>query len=279
MVIILNIINRIFSGTKKCLALIRGSIMEGLTFRTGTIVSIIGNLIYLVIIYFLWKAIYASSPTDVVNGMTFYDTLVYLVLAAAMFNFLDSFVVWDIGRSYQTGELVELLVKPMDYQIYLFFSHFGNNIVAFVTTFVPTFVIIYFVTNGSFALGINLIFFMISIIFAIFINFCVDFFVGVICFYTQSIWGVNIMKEVVVSLLSGATIPLAFFPEKLRTIVELMPFQAIYHTPLHILTDKSLTMMDYLQCVGIQLFWVVAIFLISKAFWKRSMRILTVNGG
>ena len=87
--------------------------MEGLTFRTGTIVSIIGNLIYLVIIYFLWKAIYASSPTDVVNGMTFYDTLVYLVLAAAMFNFLDSFVVWDIGRSYQTGELVELLVKPL----------------------------------------------------------------------------------------------------------------------------------------------------------------------
>ncbi len=275
----MNIVKNTSARVKQCLALIRGSIMEGLTFRTGTIVSIIGNLIYLVIIYFLWKAIYNSSPTDVVNGMTFYDTLVYLVLAAAMFNFLDSFVVWDIGRSYQTGELVEFLVKPIDYQIYLFFSHFGNNIVAFVITFLPTFFIIYFVTQGSFALGINIIFFLISILLAVGVNFCVDFLVGIICFYTQSIWGVNIMKEVVVSLLSGATIPLAFFPEKFRMIVDLLPFQAIYNMPLQILTDKNMAGMDYIKSIGLQLFWLVVLYYAGKLFWKRSMRILTVNGG
>ncbi|MBQ6888872.1 MAG: ABC-2 family transporter protein [Lachnospiraceae bacterium] len=275
----MNIVKNTSARVKQYLALIRGSIMEGLTFRTGTIVSIIGNLIYLVIIYFLWKAIYNSSPTDVVNGMTFYDTLVYLVLAAAMFNFLDSFVVWDIGRSYQTGELVEFLVKPIDYQIYLFFSHFGNNIVAFVITFLPTFFIIYFVTQGSFALGINIIFFLISILLAVGVNFCVDFLVGIICFYTQSIWGVNIMKEVVVSLLSGATIPLAFFPEKFRMIVDLLPFQAIYNMPLQILIDKNMAGMDYIKSIGLQLFWLIVLYYAGKLFWKRSMRILTVNGG
>lgn len=275
----MNIIKETSARARQYLALIRGSIMEGLTFRTGTIVSIIGNLIYLVIIYFLWKAIYNSSPTDVVNGMTFYDTLVYLVLAAAMFNFLDSFVVWDIGRSYQTGELVEFLVKPMDYQIYLFFSHFGNNIVAFVTTFLPTFIVIYFVTQGSFSIGINILFFIISILLAVGVNFCVDFFVGIICFYTQSIWGVNIMKEVVVSLLSGATIPLAFFPEKIRMVVDFLPFQAIYNTPLQILTDGSMVGMDYIKSIGLQFFWLVVLYVIGKLFWKRSMRILTVNGG
>ena len=275
----MNIVKETSAGTKRYSALIRGSIMEGLTFRTGTIVSIIGNLIYLVIIYFLWKAIYNSSPTDVVNGMTFYDTLVYLVLAAAMFNFLDSFVVWDIGRSYQTGELVEFLVKPMDYQVYLFFSHFGNNIVAFVTTFLPTFIVIYFVTKGSFSLGINLVFFMISTLLAIGVNFCVDFLVGIICFYTQSIWGVNIMKEVVVSLLSGATIPLAFFPEKFRLVVNYLPFQTIYNTPLKILTDGTMVGMDYIKSIGLQLIWLLVLYFAGKLFWKRSMRILTVNGG
>ena len=41
----------------KNISLVRGSILEGLVFRTSLIVSIIGNLLYLIIIYFLWKAI------------------------------------------------------------------------------------------------------------------------------------------------------------------------------------------------------------------------------
>lgn len=272
-------VNGILARIRQCLALVRGSIMEGLTFRTSTFVSIIGNLIYLVIIYFLWRAIYDSSPTDTVNGMTFYDTMVYLVLASAMFNFMNNFVVWDLGRGYQSGEIVEFLVKPIDYQRYLFFATSGNSIVTFFITFLPTFFVVYFITHGSFALGINLVFFVVSVVFAVVINFCVDFFVGTICFYTQSIWGVNIMKEVVISLLSGATIPLAFFPGQIRTVVDFLPFQAIYHTPLHILTGGELTITDYMQGIGVQVFWVLVMLLVSKLFWKRSLKVLTINGG
>lgn len=264
---------------RQCLALTRGSLMESLTFRASAITRVIANFVYLIIIYFLWWAIYDSSPTDVVNGMTFYDTMVYLVLASAMFNVLDAFIVWEIGNSYQSGALVEQLVKPISYQRYLFFGTIGGNIMLFVATFLPTFVIVYLITHGSFTLGINLIFFLISMVLAFVINFCVDFIVGTICLYTQSIWGVNMMKEVVVSLLSGATIPLAFFPEGIRNVVNVLPFQAIYHTPLHILTARDLKLSDYLQGLGIQLLWVVILFGAGRLFWNRSMKNLTVNGG
>lgn len=264
---------------KRYVAVLRGSIMQALSFRASTFLRIAGNLVYLVIVYFLWKAIFESSPVDTVNGMTFYDTMIYLVLAAAMFNFMDTFVVWWIGDDYQTGQIALYLTKPIGYQIYLFFSRFGNSIISFFVTFLPTFIIVYFVTEGSIALGINLVFFAISILLAIGVNFCIDFFVGTICFYTQSIWGVNIMKEVVVSLLSGATIPLAFFPEMFRKIVEMLPFQAIYHIPLHILTDRTMTMQDYMTSLGMQLFWMFVMLAVSKLFWKVSIRELTVNGG
>lgn len=275
----MNGIKEVSAGRKRYLALIRGSIMEGLTFRISTVVSIIGNLIYLVIIYFLWKAIYDSSPSGVVNGMTFHDTLVYLVLAAAMFSYLNTFVVWEIGRNYQSGALVEFLIKPIDYQVFLFFVSAGNSLVAFVITFLPTFVLVYLVTQGSFSLGINMVFFSVSILLAMVINFCVDFFVGTVCLYTQSIWGVNIMKEVVVSLLSGATIPLAFFPERLQMIADLLPFRAIYHIPLSILTGNGMRITEYWEGIGMQIFWVFVMFWASKLFWKKSMRVMTVNGG
>jgi ABC-2 type transport system permease protein len=114
---------------------------------------------------------------------------------------------------------------------------------------------------------------------SVMLNFFIDFFVGTICLYTQSIWGVNIMKEVVVALLSGATIPLAFFPEKLHTFANLLPFQAIYNTPLQILIDQSLTDMNYLIMLGKQCLWVVIMLVVSRSFWFVSRRVITVNGG
>ncbi|ROR22097.1 ABC-2 type transport system permease protein [Mobilisporobacter senegalensis] len=265
-------LNKYFSLTK-------GSIMESLSFRFSMLITVIGNLIYLIVIYYLWKAIYASSSSEVVNGMTFHDTMIYLVLALALFNFMECFIVWSIGRNFQTGQIALELIKPMDYQVFCFFANSGQYLISFFTTFLPTLIIVYLITKGGFALSINLIYFILSVILAIVINFCVDFFVGVICFYTESVWGVNIMKEVVVALLSGASIPLAFFPDRLRTIVNFLPFQAIYNSPLKILIDKSLETKDYITIIGFQIFWVAIMILISRIFWNVSKRIITVNGG
>ena len=81
---------------KKYLTLTRAGIIESLQFRLSAVVMVIGNILYLIIVYFLWKAIYASSGTDEVNGMTFTDTLIYLVLATALYGFL--FILYWLRR-------------------------------------------------------------------------------------------------------------------------------------------------------------------------------------
>lgn len=173
---------------RKYLALTRAGMMEALQFRLGTLVTILGNLIYLVIIYYLWKAIYASMGTDVVNGMTFEDTMIYLVLATALFYFMEMYLVWYVGRDIQSGGIILKLIKPMNFRRYLFFDLSGNLIMNFLMTFLPTALIVYFVTKGAIHLGSNLAFFFLSVILGLVINFLIDFFVGTICLYTESIW-------------------------------------------------------------------------------------------
>ena len=180
------------------LALTRAGIMEQLQFRLGTVVVLLSNIIYLVIIYFLWKAIYASSPSDVVNGMTFNDTMIYLVLASALFSAMEMYVTWFLGRSVQTGKIVLDILKPITFEKYYFFLFSGNTVVSSILTLFPTIIVVYFVTDSGFALSYNLLFFIVAVILGIIINYYVNFVVGTICFYTESIWGVNIMKEVVV---------------------------------------------------------------------------------
>ncbi len=261
------------------LALTRIGIMEELQFRLGTFVVFLGNLIYLVIIYFLWRAIYDSSPTEVVNGMSFSDTMIYLVLASALFAAMEMFVTWLMGRDVQTGKIILNMLKPMPYQRYTFFYFSGNTIVSICLTLLPTLVIVYFVTKGGFALSTNLLFFAAAVFFGIIINYDINFIVGTICFYTESVWGINIMKEVVVMLLSGATIPIAFFPEAAQRVIYRLPFQAIYNTPLTLLIRNEMPMEERILLLLQQVLWVAVMGILARLAFKISVRHITVNGG
>lgn len=264
---------------KKYLSITRASIMDNLTYRSSHFITVFGNAIYLIIIFYLWKAIYESSTTDVVNGMTYQDTISYLVLATALFNLMEGFLVWEMGYSIKSGMIIMNMIKPIDFQLYTFFKALGGYLLNFFVTFLPTFLIVYIFTKGAIPIGVNLLLCMLSIIPALVINFHIDMFVGTIGFYTQSTWGVNIMKEVVVLLLSGAAVPLAFFPERLRTIVNCLPFQSIYNTPLQILTDSALTPEVVAKMMAQQILWAIVMIFLSRLFWKHAQKIITVNGG
>ena len=266
---------------RKLIALTRAGIMESLQFRLGTFCTLIGNLLYIVLVYFLWKAIYASSGSDTVNGMTFSDTMIYLVLATALFNFLEMFIVWDMSRSIQSGKIILDLLKPMNYRRYTFWSYSGSHVVLFVLTFIPTFIVVMIITHGAIPLGFNLLWFIVSTILALVINFSIEMLVATVCLYTESTWGINMVKECVVLLLSGASIPLAFFPAPLKAVVSCLPFRCIYDTPLNILLQKSgyTAGRDVVVQLLLQFAWCVALALAGSLFWRVSLKKITVNGG
>lgn len=87
------------------------------------------------------------------------------------------------------------------------------------------------------------------------------------------------MKQVIVLLLSGATVPVAFFPEPLKTIVYYLPFQSIYNAPLTLLLDGAPSPEAVLKIIGVQVVWCIVMTVIGKLFWKISLRQITVNGG
>ena len=266
---------------RKYIALLRAGIMESLHFRLGTAVTLFANLIYLVLVYFLWKAVYDSAGVAVVNGMTFTDTMIYLILATALFNFLEMFIVWDMSRSIQSGGIILDLLKPMQYRTYKFWSYSGSHVSQFVLAFIPTFIVVMIVTKGAIPVGLNLVRFIVSVIFALVINFSIEMLVATLCLYTESTWGINIVKETIVLVLSGASIPLAFFPESIRNIISWLPFRAIYDIPLQVLLNKggSDTLEGLAKMWGMQLGWCVILGLAGILFWNHAVKKITVNGG
>jgi ABC-2 type transport system permease protein len=121
----------------------------------------------------------------------------------------------------------------------------------------------------------------VSLLLALIVNYNIEMLVAPICLYTESTWGINIVKETIVLLLSGASIPLVFFPETFRKIVEYLPFRAVYDIPLTVLLKKNGTdsFDGLVNAIGIQLIWCVVLTICGNLFWNHAVKKITVNGG
>jgi ABC-2 type transport system permease protein len=255
----------------------RATYMIGLVYRFGFLFGIVGNLVYLGVAYYLWKSIYRYA--DVIRGLTFNETFIYVALGSAIFILLKTYADWIIHYEIREGAIAMYLTKPIDYQIYALFANFGALLMNLSAITVPTALVMLFVFKVNFVFGPGLFLFPISLLLAFLISFSIDYFVGLIGFYSESVWGLSITKEIIVTVFSGALIPLQFFPDAMQRVLYWLPFQAIYHTPLMMLTRPNQGLDVFLPMILVQLLWAGLLFLLARLFYNQAIKVLRIAGG
>ncbi len=259
------------------LAILRGSFMVGVMYRFGFLFNILGSIIYMAVAYYLWRSIYAGSA--VLRGMTFHETFVYVALGSAIFILLKTYADWFISNEIREGMIAVYLTKPVDYQFYALSVSAGWALMNLTAVSLPTMIMLVFVFQVPFELGPGLLLFPLSLLLAFLLSFCFDYFIGILGFYSESVWGMSITKEIFITVLSGALIPLQFFPDWLQRILLLLPFQAIYHIPLMMVTRPGQGWDVLLAMLGVQAVWVIAAFLVTRLFYNQAVKVLRVAGG
>jgi ABC-2 type transport system permease protein len=136
-----------------------------------------------------------------------------------------------------------------------------------------------FVFKVKFVIGPGLVIFPLSLLMAFMVSFYIDYFVGLLGFYSESVWGLSTVKEIIVTVFSGALIPLQFFPATLQKVLLWLPFQAIYHTPLMLVTRPDQSWNIILPMLFVQLFWVAILFIFTSLFYNQAIKILRISGG
>jgi len=258
-------------------AMMRGAYMIGLVYRFGFLFNIAGNLIYMSVTYFLWRSIYQNRET--LRGLTFNETYIYVALGSAVFILLKTYVDWQMSFDIREGNIATYLSKPVDLQLYELFTSLGFFLMSLSAITIPTIFLLIFVFRIEVPLGIGLAIFPFSLILAYLLSFCFDYFIGLLGFYTESVWGLSITKEIIITVLSGALIPLQFFPDAIQKILLWLPFQAIYYTPLTMVAQPDLGWGTFLPMLGVQLFWVIALFALTRLFYTQAVKVLRISGG
>lgn len=263
---------------KRYLGILKNEFMSYLSYREHFITSIVGTFIFYIVLYFLWKAIFSGGSGEI-KGMTFEQTFVYLVLASCFFRCLSNGVEWDMYFEIIKGDIVIPMVRPIDYQKTIMAKKAAFALTDFVFFALPTYIVLLIMFPDTVSIGLNSLIFIICFIISFLFMFGMEFLIGTISFYTESVWGISMIKGTIVAFFAGVTIPIQMFPEKLKQIAEVLPFKSIYQEPLSILLNNNIVVEQALKTIAFQFIWMVIMIVISRIVYKTMVNKLVVNGG
>jgi ABC-2 type transport system permease protein len=262
---------------KSYLMIMRNSVMAGLTYRAHFFFTVAGTTIYLIVAYFLWKAIYGAGGT--IGGMDFSRAFLYVGVSISLYGLVQTWTDWYIHNTVVNGDLIRFLCKPLDYPLQLLFDSLGGGVMNFIGIALPSLVIVFLISGAPAPSVFHIALFLPAAALGFLLSFFFDFLVGLTAFLTQSIWGIATAKEMTVLFLSGAVVPLAFFPSGIRQVLEWLPFQAVYNTPVRLLIDPTLGPQEIVVFFLKQIAWLLVFSLLGRLFYSIALRKLVVNGG
>ncbi|WNG39125.1 hypothetical protein F0U61_39770 [Archangium violaceum] len=262
----------------KYLALVLIGAQRTLAYPRTVLLSLLTNTVWLALSYHLWNAVF--SGTSQMGGFDWTRMRTYLLLAQSANLLINaSSSVHRMLRLIRTGDIAIELLRPYDVLTsQLAFSAGAALVEGALGALVAT------------GLGLTLLdvlpaaspaaaaLFLVSLLLGFLVRFLVSLITSLLCLWTKHWLGLHWMQATLVSVFSGALVPLELYPDWLRSLCLVFPFQGIIHTPLSIYLG-DLQGLALLQALGLQALWVVALWGLARALWSPGLRALDIQGG
>lgn len=260
----------------------RAGMQELVAYRANFICFFIGEIMSAFIMFFVWKAVFASSDSETFMGFSMEDMVVYLFISFLTGYLTYSDGAYAVGEEIVDGSIAMRMIRPCSFEMCFLFQELGNRIISVAMIFAPLVagveVYRYAVTGMvRFDIGLFLLF-VLSVIIAYMISFYFNVCYGFMAFFFKNLWGTSLIKETLVNFLSGGTIPLAFLPAGLATALNILPFASLSYTPVMIYMGMY-SAGEIAWHMGLQVFWLLVMIGVSRLIWNSAMKHLAIQGG
>lgn len=252
------------------------SFMLKSAYRFDHFMGILNTLVRIFIFWEIYKALYGANTE--VDGITMSMVTTNFILSIgleAVFYVNDFYLPDKIGN----GSIATELLLPISVKGRMIADNLGVAVFKLVYHFVPALVLAVLIMGiEKPASGIMLVLFIISAFLGYGVLWTISFVVQMCSFWIINVWSVVTIKNVFVNVLSGSMIPLWFMPDWMSVIVEFSPFSSIYFTPVQIYLGQ-LSYGQIAHKCGLQLVWIVIIYMIGHLLWMKGKKKLVVQGG
>jgi len=263
------------------LSLIKMRFINGIQYRVAAIAGIITQFAFGFMFISMYLAFYRTNPT--VFPMEVSELVSYIWIQQA---FIMLFVTWffeaDIFSAITSGGIAYELARPMDLYNKWFCQCVASRVARAVLRCLPI-LFIGFILPAPYRLvlpanAMHFFLFLLSSILALGVVVAFGMLIYIATFYTMSPIGVRIIFAVFADFMAGQVVPLPFFPNGFRQVAELLPFAAMQNMPLRIYSG-NITGTSALYGILLQVFWLVVLLIIGKAWMRSTLKKVVVQGG
>lgn len=261
-----------------------------LVYRASFFMWLIISIIDVGFIIFLYQAIYNSYPVVdpnqpvIINGFQFNEMIIYMITSFMLsFCAFNNDTTWTIFEDIREGTIANTLTKPVSYRLRHLFTCIGSAGTSILFIFLPFMIILYGIFIGIGWLTVTWTFIFDIILFlgltflAIVINDSISYFVGLMTFFTEHMFGLNMFKQTITSFLSGQLLPLSYMGS-FGIFCSYTPFAFMNSTPVLMIMGK-IGVVDGVIYFFIALGWVILLELVNHLIFKRCLVRVTVQGG
>lgn len=236
----------------------------------------LNRIVEIVVYIFVWQAIY--NQTGDAGGFSISQMITYYILATAF----SSIATWGINEtmshSIRNGNINKELLNPISYFKYYFGVNLGE--LAFATV-VGIAVFVVCAIFWELVLPANLLDFILCVIVILLgipITFFIQMIVGTAGFYTNSIWGMQILRKAVIKIFSGIIVPITLYPIWFQNLSMFLPFKELIYTPINIWLGQTMYSEVFFIIIK-QIIWGIILYVIAKLFFNHAVKNITINGG
>jgi len=259
---------------------LRVAFLKMLAYRLRYYTGIFTYTLYAAVQYFIWKAVYENYASgQAIHGYTLSEMVTYITIAWICRSLYFSNIDDEIDDLVRSGQISIYLIRPVNFQVMLFSHAAGESIFRLLcfSPFVAVSLYLFFPMQAP-ASPVAFLLFAWSNVVAFLILACINFLVGLCSFVFQNIDGLSRAKYMIIQLLSGLLIPLPFFPDSIRPIVELLPFKYITYVPMQCYLGKIAGSEAQLMICQ-QIVWLAVLWGAGYAAWSAAVRKLCIQGG
>lgn len=248
---------------KKYFAIFRTGWEDALEYRTEFFISLLGWSVRLVLYLFIFHAVFQVN--NVIADYTYSDIVVYFLLMQILMAFIFSRSGFAVANAIQTGDFSNFLLKPISYIAYETISEFSKNLLRSLMGGIA-FGVILFIVKSSFFLQLSflsVILAFVSMVIAYLLNQFIVMIIALLAFWIVASSRLLYMFFAILTIFSGMSIPINFYPEKFQNIVYLTPFPYIFYFPSQLLMNR-LDFPQILQMFTYQIGFTLLCYLIVK---------------
>lgn len=259
-------------------AFLRNEFYNMSIYRVSFWLNLIYTFLMMYSVGYVWRALYAANPS--VTGVPLPQMISYAVLGVALEAILhprngpQRYIMEQVRK----GTIEMDIMKPIDFQFYMFAKNIGGIAVRFLFLVLPSLIAAFFLFSLELP-GLPAFFgFLCSLICSVIVSFFMNFILGLLSMVTMNIRNINWGYNALLRFFSGQMVPLWIFPSVLGVISDFLPFRCIYAIPMSIYIGNYAGM-DMLGALTVQFTWIFVLWLTSRLLMKRAFTRVMIQGG